>query len=193
LVAAIGCQERKFAKVSSVLNAQAEPARTSLCNAGEVNLFTCKSGRTKVISVCAARDATATTGRLVYRFGRVGSAPSLVYPMEQVPPRDAFMFSQGCSAKGCTEQLAFSIGEFNYTVYNEHYGGFTEAGQDAGVFVERDGREVADIRCTDPLAPTDMYLIGSAPGPSTSHFLGLTVGVTRDDVGPRVDGVLGDR
>ena len=176
-----------------LLNAQAEPARASLCNAGEVNLFTCKSALAKVISVCASQGATATTGRLVYRFGRVGSAPSLVYPMGQVPPQDAFKFAQGCSAKGCTEQLAFSIGEIHYTVYSDHYGGLAEAGQDAGVLVERDGREVADIRCTDPLAPTDMYLLGSAPGPSTSHFLGLTIGATRADVGPRVDGVLGDR
>jgi hypothetical protein len=176
-----------------LLTAQAEPAKPSLCNAGEEVLFTCKSGHTKVVSVCASPDAGPATGRLVYRFGQVGRVPSLIYPTEAIAPQNAFKFAQGCSAKGCTEQLAFSVGEFKYTVYSEHYGGFAEPGQDAGVFVERDGHEVADIRCTDPLAPTDMYLIGSAPAPgrATSHFLGLKIGEARD-VGPRVDGVLGD-
>ncbi len=173
--------------------AQAEPARPSLCIAGEEVLFTCKSGPTKMISVCASPDATATTGRLVYRFGRAGHAPDLTYPTEPTPPQDAFKFAQGCSAKGCTEQLAFAVGGFRYTVYSEHYGGFAEPGLDAGVFVERDAHEVADIRCTDPLAPMDMYLIGTAlaPRPATSHFLGLTIGEPRA-VGPRVDGVLVD-
>ena len=175
-----------------VLTAHAEPAGPSLCNDGEEVLFTCKSGRATVISVCSSPNATPTTGRLVYRLGRTGQAPSLTYPTKPIAPQNAFQFAQGCSAKGCTEQLAFSVGAFRYTVYSEHYGGFAEAGLDAGVVVEMDGREVADVRCTDPLAPTDMYLIGSpvGPAPATSHFLGLTVGEPRA-VGPRVDGVLG--
>jgi hypothetical protein len=176
-----------------LLTAHAEPTKPSLCNANEEVLFTCMSGRTKVVSVCASPDATAMSGRLSYRFGRLGSAPSLTYPTKLIPPQEAFKFAQDCSAKGCTEQLAFSVGEFRYTVYSEHYGGFAEPSQDAGVVVERDGREVADIRCTDPLAPADMYLIGTstAPGSPASHFLGLTIGEPRA-VGPLVDGVLID-
>jgi hypothetical protein len=157
---------------------QSEPARASLCNADEEVLFTCKSGPTKIISVCASPNSTAATGHLVYRFGREKQKPSLTYPIEPIPPQDAFKFAQSCSAKGCAEQLAFSVGKFKYTVYSDHFGGVADPAQDAGVFVEEDGRKVADIRCTYPLAPMDMYRIGTPLDhvQANTRFLGLPVG-----------------
>jgi len=171
--------------------AQAEPARASLCNADEEVLFTCRSGSAKTISVCASPDSTATTGYLVYRFGQGKQTPRLTYPTAPIPAQDAFKFAQSCSAKGCTEQLEFSVGNFKYTVYSDHFGGVADPAEDAGVFVEKDGRNIANIRCTDPLAPIDMYLIGtpSDPKAATRHFVGLPVGEPRS-LGPGMDEVL---
>lgn len=172
--------------VCFVLPAQGEQIKPSLCKSDEEVLFACKSGPTKIISVCASPDATATSGQLVYRFGRTGHAPSLSYPKVPTRPQDAFAFAQACSAKGCTEQLAFSVGEFRYTVYSEHFGGTADPAMVAGVSVERAGYEVADIRCTDPVAPMDMDRIGPARL-SGSHALGFTTGEPRM-ASPRMNG-----
>ena len=163
--------------VSSV--AKAEPP--SLCKANEEVFFSC-SAKSKTISLCASADASATKGYLIYRYGRIGHPVELEYPSIPTPPAKAFSFACESGAKGGTEQLSFRTGGYVYTLYSDHWSGADQT-KDAGVIVEKDGRRLANIECTNPLAPMDMYYLGvdelHFSKPEHLHFVGLPCGKTR--------------
>jgi hypothetical protein len=90
----------------------------SLCASEETNLFTCSIGK-KLVSVCASKDVSTTSGYVQYRFGHSGQAPELEYPAEKVPPASHFSWGFTGYAKGSTENLLFTRSGYTYTVYSE--------------------------------------------------------------------------
>jgi len=159
--------------------AKAEPP--SLCKANEEVFFSCLA-KSKTISLCGSADASVTKGYLIYRYGRIGHPVELEYPSIPTPPAKAFSFACESGAKGGTEEISFQTGGYVYTLYSYHWSG-AEQTMDAGVIVEKDGRRLANIKCTEPLAPMDMYYLGvdewHFSKPEHLHFVGLPCGKTR--------------
>lgn len=127
--------------------AHAAPAApASLCQPGEDTVFSCPAGR-KQIAVCATPGLGPTGGLLQYRFGRPG-APELQHPPAGADAPDwrasvqagSLMFSGGGGA-----WLAFDKGDHRYVVYTAIGRGW---GTKEGVVVERAGRRIAQVPCT---------------------------------------------
>lgn len=169
--------------VSSIpIGAKATTAQPSLCKENEEIFFSCAS-KFNVISICASPNASATQGHLTYRFGRIGQPVELEYPSASIVPADAFKFARENGTKGGSEQLAFSIGEFTYTLYSHHWSAAADPQWESGVSVENDGKQVAIIRCTDPESQLGMYYLGvDSLHISDKHFIGLPSGEIRHDV-----------
>jgi len=152
------------------VTAKAEPP--SLCKANEEVFFSCLA-KSKTISLCASADASATKGYLIYPYGRIGHPVELEYPSIPTPPAKAFSFAYSRGAKGETEQFSFSTGGYTYTLYSDHWGGAADNQEDGGVIVEKDGRRLANIRCTDPLAPQGMWYLSVNDLGFSEHYVGL--------------------
>ena len=145
-----------------------------LCKENEEVFFLCQA-KSKTISLCASADASATKGYLVYRYGRNGQPVELEYPSPHTPPAKVFKFVSESGSKGGAEELSFSTGGHVYTLYGDHWGGL-DPEQYFGVFVEKDGHRIANIRCNDKDEMLDdMYFIGvdETPPPHSHHFIGL--------------------
>ncbi|WP_348756823.1 hypothetical protein [uncultured Aquincola sp.] len=142
LVAALAA----LATGSAAATPAATPAAASLCQPGEDTVFSCPAGR-KQIAVCASPGLGATGGQLQYRFGRPG-AVELQYPPADGSTADwrasvragSLMFSGGGGA-----WLALDKGDHRYVVYTAIGRGW---GTKEGVVVERAGRRIAHVPCT---------------------------------------------
>lgn len=123
-------------------------APADLCQPGEDTVFSCPAGR-KQIAVCATPGLGSTGGLLQYRYGRPG-ALELQYPPAANAPTDwrasvqagSLMFSGGGGA-----WLSFDRGDHRYVVYTAIGRGW---GTKEGVVVERAGRRIAHVACTQP-------------------------------------------
>ena len=131
----------------------AKSAQTSFCTPGETIVFSCRTSPTKLVSVCASKDAAANKGYLQYRTGKPDSSDplDLILPAAKVPPPQAatgesLAFSGGGAAWlriAAKNNIAFVV----YTGIGK-WGPRGEIQEKAGVTVERDGKSVASLKCT---------------------------------------------
>jgi hypothetical protein len=166
------------------VTASASTLPPSLCKDNEEVFFSC-AAKLKNISLCASIDASETTGRLTYRFGKIGQKVEMEYPSKPISPGNAFRFASKLGAKGGSEQLTFIVGKFTYTLYSYHWGG-VDSQSISGVLVENTEKHIANIKCTNPDSQLGMYYLGKdnfhlAPE-HTKHFLELPTGEFRDNV-----------
>jgi hypothetical protein len=115
------------------------------CGPGEHTVFSCPIGK-KWVSVCASKDLSPTAGYLQYRFGPEAS-PEISFPPETERPHPyvqakTLMFSGGGGA-----YLRFVNGQYGYVVYTAIGKGW---GTKDGVVVEKDGKQVASLKCGKP-------------------------------------------
>jgi hypothetical protein len=121
-------------------------AANSHCSGQEQTVFSCSLGE-KVVSVCASKDISPTSGYLQYRFGKP-NAPELMFPSStksfshrsDIKAR-SLMFSGGGGA-----YLRFINGKYNYIVYTAIGKGW---GVKDGVSVEKNGKLIANLKCRD--------------------------------------------
>lgn len=130
------------------------PAQTSFCTATETVVFSCRTGA-KLVSVCASKDAGPARGYLQYRFGKPYSSDplELVLPEAQVlPPKAANGANEGYSGGGGS-WLRFFSRPTTYTVYSGigNWGPKGEKRVKEGLLVERNGKQVANLTCTNKL------------------------------------------
>jgi hypothetical protein len=170
-VMAASCQGNPDCKKSDtvVLIASAKPAplaasppatptaaksqQTSFCTPAETIVFSCRTSATKLVSVCASKDAGPGKGYLQYRTGKPDSSEplDLILPAAHVPPAQAASaesvpFSGGGAAwlrVSAKNNIAFVV----YTGIGK-WGPRGEIQEKAGVTVERDGKSVANLKCT---------------------------------------------
>ncbi|TAN68143.1 MAG: hypothetical protein EPN17_09910 [Methylobacter sp.] len=121
-------------------------ATESYCSEQEQTVFSCSLGK-KIVSVCASKDISPTSGYLQYRFGKQ-NAPELIFPALTNAPSQrsgiqarSLMFSGGGGA-----YLRFINGNYNYIVYTAIGKGW---GTKDGVSVEKDGKLIANLKCSD--------------------------------------------
>lgn len=127
--------------------------QSSLCSTSEVTYFAC-SVDTKLVSLCASKDFSSTSGTLQYRFGKQSDKVELAYP-SSAKPKDAFKAYTSSFAKGGVAVIGFKIGKYSYSVFETRsvygYNG-------AGVTITKDGVSPKIIECkTIPTTPSRFY------------------------------------
>lgn len=124
----------------------------SFCSADETIVFSCYTSPTKLVSVCASKDAAPAKGYLQYRTGNPAAKTpiDLTLPSAQIPPPqaangDTLSFSGGGGA--WLRLSTRSIGFVAYTGIGK-WGPGGAVSEKAGIAVERDGQQVANLKCT---------------------------------------------
>ena len=130
----------------------AKSAQTSFCTPNETIVFSCRTSPTKLVSVCASKDAAPTKGYLQYRTGKPDSNEplDLTLPAAQVPPPQAASGESFPLAGGGGTWLRVSAkNSIAFVVYTAigNWGPRGETREKAGVSVERDGKVVANLKC----------------------------------------------
>lgn len=129
-----------------------QTAQTSFCTAGETTVFSCRTGPTRLVSVCASKDAAPDKGYLQYRSGKPDSSEplELVLPASQVPPPRAATGGSLAFSGGGGAWLCLPAKPYAYVVYTGigKWGPRGETREKAGIAVERDGKQIANLKCT---------------------------------------------
>ena len=125
--------------------------QASFCTPLEQVIFACRTGA-KLVSVCASKGATATSGYLQYRFGKPDSADPLdmLLPESQLPAARVATADNMPFSGGGASWMRFRRGDHAYVVYSGigKWGPRGETQERAGVVVERNGKRIASLRCT---------------------------------------------
>lgn len=124
------------------LSAAAAP---TLCQPAEITVFSCGAGK-KVISVCASKDATSDRGYLQYRFGTPKHVELAVPADHSTPPSKSAIAGNLMFSGGGGAYLRFKTGEYEYVVYTAIGRGW---GIKDGVSIERNGKRLGHVACTD--------------------------------------------
>lgn len=95
----------------------ASKSPASLCRPNEAIVFSCRTSKGKLISLCASEDASATTGYLAYRFGQNATSPELEYPKTPTQAKNSYRYWYSWFPKGSTVAVSFWIGQFRYSVF----------------------------------------------------------------------------
>ncbi|MGY2173582.1 hypothetical protein [Pseudomonas azotoformans] len=123
-----------------------------LCKTQETLLFGCDSGP-KMISVCASRDFSATTGYVQYRFGTPGKI-ELSYPEKPSPPKGHFWLSSTAYSGGGVAHLRFTNHGVTYAVFDRMVrtnftpGEPNDPEMSEGVVVRPQGKKATRRLCT---------------------------------------------
>jgi hypothetical protein len=147
--------------------AQAAPAA---CAAQELTVFSCPS-RGKVISVCASKGWSASSGYVQYRYGQRGNA-EIVVPgnTEAASPGAAVRVAQLPLSGGGVDYAVFSAGRYDYSVYSAVSG---QWGLKSGVAIDKDGVRVGAQRCDRGKEGefADGFLAGMGLPPAATTFV----------------------
>ncbi|BDT61297.1 hypothetical protein MasN3_47910 [Massilia varians] len=120
-------------------------------------MFACEA-KTKIASVCASGNFSTATGALTYRFGSFGQKPELVYESSPATVTARFAYEENMWAKGMETSLKFQVGKFTYVVHHAHGAFGVDGGANrAGVYVEREFKQIADIQCREASTVNHMY------------------------------------
>lgn len=127
----------------------------SLCNANEKVMFSCHI-KEKLVSLCATPEMTTTTGRLTYRFGLFGKVAELSYPMENIPPAQAFRKTTLNWSHRNFRALSFEIKDNTYSLYwqNADFVKNDHVAYGAGMLVHKGTAKIADMWCKEPIQDT---------------------------------------
>lgn len=146
----------KPAPLSPPAAATSTPARSaqaSFCTQTETIVFSCRTSPSKLVSVCASKDAAPNRGYLQYRTGKPDSSDplDLILPATQVPPPQAASGETLAFSGGGAAWLRFSAkNNIAFVVYTGigNWGPKGETREKAGVALERDGKAAANLKCT---------------------------------------------
>ena len=125
---------------------RSQPVRSrSLCSTGEQIIFNClvkggtaRTGETKIASLCASLRLTKEAGYLQYRFG-VPNKIELEYPATHTTTQEAFKYTHYMRFQVDLTEINFSVGDYQYQVFDNYNGEEKPAVSDAGVSVTKIG------------------------------------------------------
>ncbi|MFC0667515.1 hypothetical protein ACFSKY_13270 [Azotobacter chroococcum] len=99
-------------------------ADTTLCASQEDIYFSCHLMGGKIVSVCASKDTTATTGYVQYRYGLPASL-EMIFPKEITPPKGVFKFVNASEGSVNKDILKFKNGGYTYIVHQSYISGLS--------------------------------------------------------------------
>jgi hypothetical protein len=122
-------------------------AAPTLCNTGELVVFSCPIGA-RTASICASANISKGGGEMQYRFGRKDRL-ELVYPDAGAKPADVFTSGTLVFSGGGGAWLRFDKGPFRYTIFTAigKWGSSGCPAEAEGAVVQKDGKEFANLRC----------------------------------------------
>jgi hypothetical protein len=127
----------------SLIPAAPQTARlqpNSLCATNERVIFSCPVKRpAKIVSVCASKDLASDRGYLQYRFGLPGKV-ELEYPKDRTGTQQKFKYSHYFRAQFDTTSLGFTIGGYEYSVFDDYNGEEKPVQSSQGVSVTAPGK-----------------------------------------------------
>lgn len=140
-------------------------AADSHCLPEEETVFSCAAGN-KVISICASKDISTTSGYMQYRFGALNAVEITIPETKEHPKKNVEAGTFSTANGGRTGHIRFKKGEYGYVVYwAEVRGEYSADGTRGweyyqGVVVEYKGKKIANIKCPSPSKkePDDEYL-----------------------------------
>ena len=145
-------------------------ARATWCTADEQVIFNCATN-TRIISVCASKGATATTGTLQYHFGKPdGTEPEVEQPRDRLAPAKAALGDSFPLSGGGGAWIRFQVGQLRTTIYTAvgKFGPNGQVQQRAGLVAVQQGKEIASVRCvgkeTSELGPDWFNRVGIQSG-----------------------------
>jgi hypothetical protein len=119
---------------------------TTLCQPDEQVIFSCDlSGSGKYVSLCGSKKLTREEGYLQYRFGRPG-AVELEFPKDKDSTKKQFTYDHYFRALVDRTNISFENGGYTYTVFDDYEGDVKPETREAGVKIERSGKETS-MRC----------------------------------------------
>jgi hypothetical protein len=139
------------------LNTSVFAAAPTFCKPAELTVFSCRTGA-KMVSVCAAKNASKRKGFLQYRFGK----PSAKAPIELLLPEAEMLAADAATgesvpfAGGGGVWLRFSKGAYAYVVYSGigKWGANGATAEKHGLIVEHNGKTISNLPCTGTLTST---------------------------------------
>jgi hypothetical protein len=127
-----------------------QAGQASFCTSMELNVFTCRTGK-KMVSVCADKASTRTTGMLQYRFGTPDSRDplELMWPEAHLAPAKVANGTNVPFAGGGGAWLRIPKGDHAYVVYTGigKWGPKGETRTKSGITVEKNGKAIAQLKC----------------------------------------------
>jgi hypothetical protein len=120
---------------------KASPA--SHCNVEETIVFSCPVKGQKIVSVCASNDLTATTGSLIYRFGKKNQIEKTL-PDRAEAWRSTVRLGNVMYAGGGGFYVGFKSNEYTYVAYSAVGRGW---GTKDGLMVMKGEEELSVYRC----------------------------------------------
>lgn len=135
------------------LSAPPPAKQTTFCTARETLLIGCTTGA-KLVSVCASQDLDRSKGYIQYRFGKPSEPLEQVVPEGFVHPSKAITGNNETYAGGGAVWLRFRKGDYAYVVYSGigRWGPKGSPLAKDGVAVERNGKVIANLKCSGGVA-----------------------------------------
>jgi hypothetical protein len=128
-------------------------AADTLCSPRERVVFSCGTAKKRIVSVCASRNLSASTGYLQYRFGKKGAVELTVPRGFEHPKKHVERNNSNFINGGYISGLTFKNDAFSYAVYeSELRDGPNRWVSRQGVTVERDGKTISELACKGAFA-----------------------------------------
>lgn len=125
----------------------------TLCQQSEQVVFSCPlRGKAKIVSLCGAKNLSATEGYLSYRFG-TAKRIELVFPPDQHETQQRFRYAHYLRYQVNRTSVSFTNDEYTYTLFDSYDGEQTPAVREQGVQVSRTGtsEEEVTLLCRAPV------------------------------------------
>lgn len=105
----------------------------TLCNDQEDIYFSCHLTGGKIVSLCASKDTTATTGYVQYRYGLPASL-EMVFPKKNIPPKGVFKFVNASEGSVNKDIVKFKNGDYIYIIHQSYISGLSVIRKDMFIF-----------------------------------------------------------
>ena len=113
----------------------------TLCTSQENVICSCSTGR-KIISACASKDLSKSTGYIQYRFGKSGSI-ELTIPSKKSHPSNYTNGNIITYSGGGGTYLRFINGNYGYVLYSAIGRGWEKE----GLSIEKNGKIFSNMYC----------------------------------------------
>lgn len=117
---------------SQMAHAQNDEKEVTLCKPSEDIYFSCPM-KNKIVSVCAKNNVSPDAGYVQYRYGTTEDI-EMIYPKNNVPPRDIFSITDASEGSAAQENLKFKNGSYDYVLYHGFTNGLYVVKGDKAVF-----------------------------------------------------------